>query len=170
MRDVTICTTDPETGAVTTCQWPYDAALGAITIRDLLKDIEPPCEGEEPTTIPVPNLSGETLLRVTEFVTHHHAHPNPEYDKMCEAERRAAEMVEWDKDFVTPLKMSEVFDLIMAANYLDLKPLLELSAKRVAQSLKGKSEREIFALFGVDRDMTEEEREKVKQDHPWLYD
>ena len=44
----------------------------------------------------------------------------------------------WDQEFVgQPPDQSSLFELILAANFLDVKPLLDLTCKTVANLIKG---------------------------------
>jgi S-phase kinase-associated protein 1 len=54
-----------------------------------------------------------------------------------------------------------LFDTILAANYLDNKPLLDLLCKTVATMIRGKTPEEIRTHFHLDDDLTPEEKEKV---------
>lgn len=44
----------------------------------------------------------------------------------------------WDAEFVK-VDQSTLFDLILAANYLNIKGLLDLTCQTVAQMIKGKT-------------------------------
>ena len=50
-----------------------------------------------------------------------------------------------------------MFELILAANYLDIKMLLDLSCAKVASMIKGKSPEEIRKTFNIKNDFTPEE-------------
>ena len=55
-----------------------------------------------------------------------------------------------------------------AANFLDLKPMLDITCKAVAEMIKGKTPDEIKKVFGVEGDFTDEEKAQVLRDNPWL--
>jgi S-phase kinase-associated protein 1 len=55
----------------------------------------------------------------------------------------------------------------LAANYLDIKPLLNLGCKTVANLIKGKSVEEIRTTFNIKNDFTPEEEETVKKENEW---
>jgi S-phase kinase-associated protein 1 len=54
-----------------------------------------------------------------------------------------------------------------AANYLDIKPLLDLGCKTVANMIKGKSTEEIRTALNIQHDFTPEEEEQIKRDNKW---
>ena len=55
-----------------------------------------------------------------------------------------------------------LFDLILAANYLDIKGLLDVTCKAVAEMIKGKSPDDIRKHFNIKNDFTNEEGEQVR--------
>ena len=42
----------------------------------------------------------------------------------------------WDKTFVD-VDLATLFEMILAANFLDLKPMLDVTCKAVAEMIKG---------------------------------
>lgn len=63
-----------------------------------------------------------------------------------------------------------LFEIILAANYLDIKPLLDVGCKTVANMIKGKSPEEIRKLFNIKNDFTPEEEEQIKRENEWAED
>ncbi|KAG6502227.1 hypothetical protein ZIOFF_042116 [Zingiber officinale] len=74
----------------------------------------------------------------------------------------------WDKEFVK-LDPSSLYDLFIAANYLDVKGLVDFIAETVADMIKGKEPEEIRQLLDIDNDFTPEEEEAVRSKHPWVF-
>jgi S-phase kinase-associated protein 1 len=52
--------------------------------------------------------------------------------------------------------------LLLAANYLDIKSLIELCCAKVATMIKGKSPEEIRQQFGIVNDFTPEEESQIR--------
>ena len=76
-------------------------------------------------------------------------------------------MVEaWYADFVN-LEQETLFELVMAANYLDIKALLELSCAKVASLIKNKSVQEIRTFFNIENDFTPEEEAQIQEENRW---
>jgi S-phase kinase-associated protein 1 len=57
-----------------------------------------------------------------------------------------------------------------AANYLDIKGLLDLICKTVADMMKGKSVEEIRKMFNIKNDFTPEEEEEVRKENQWAFE
>ena len=57
-----------------------------------------------------------------------------------------------------------------AANYLDIKGLLDLTCQTVADMMKGKSVEEIRKIFNITNDFTPEEEEKVRKENQWAFE
>merc|ERR1712166_15083 len=60
-----------------------------------------------------------------------------------------------------------LFELILAANYLDIKPLLDLTCAKVASMIKGKTPEEIRKQFNIVNDFTPEEEAQVREENKW---
>jgi S-phase kinase-associated protein 1 len=163
---VTLVSNDKE-GEAKTLTVNRKAIELSVTVKNLLQEM-PEDDDSSVGPIPLPNVSGPVLEKVIEYVTHYYENPDPEAEKRTEAERRSAEIPEWDKNFCAELNMEGLFNLILAANYLDIKSLLDLTCKTVANMIKGKTPEEIKTLFGVTREFTPEEEEQVKRENPWL--
>jgi S-phase kinase-associated protein 1 len=76
----------------------------------------------------------------------------PKEEKVSQVLR--AEVHPWEKDFFMQLTSNDtdkepLFNFILAANFLDLKPVLQAACKYVASLIKGKNADEIRKLFTV---------------------
>jgi len=79
------------------------------------------------------------------------------------------EVKAWDAEFVN-VDQATLFELILAANYLNIKCLLELTCQSVANMIKGKTPEEIRKTFGIKNDFTPEEEEEVRRENQWAFD
>ncbi|KAG3115846.1 hypothetical protein PI124_g6085 [Phytophthora idaei] len=77
---------------------------------------------------------------------------------------------EWDAKFVDLEDQELLFVLILAANYMDIKSLLDLSCAKVACMIKGKTPEEIRATFGITEEFTEEEQQRILGENKWIED
>ena len=67
--------------------------------------------------------------------------------------------------FIKQIFYQKWFD--QAANYMDIKPLLDLACAKVASMIKGKTPEEIRKRFNIKNDFTPEEEEAVRAENKW---
>jgi S-phase kinase-associated protein 1 len=131
----------------------------------------------EDQVIPLPNVTGPILQKVIEWCTHHRSDPPaPDHspgtlpdDFLRQQPRTTDEIDEWDAEFVK-VDQGTLFEMILAANYMEIKPLLDLTCKTVANMIKGKSPEEIRKTFNIINDFTPEEEEQVRRENEWCED
>ncbi len=75
-------------------------------------------------------------------------------------------MPKWDADFVN-IEQETLFELILAANYMDIKSLLDLTCAKVASMIKGKTPEQIRQTFNIRKDFTEEEEKQIIDENKW---
>jgi S-phase kinase-associated protein 1 len=80
--------------------------------------------------------------------------------------RSSDDIDEWDKKYME-VDQDMIFDIILAANYLDIRPLLDLGCKTIANMIKGKTTEQIRELFGIQNDFTPEEEEQIRKECEW---
>merc|ERR1711887_74911 len=119
-----------------------DVANMSETIKNMIEDT-----GAD-VAIPLPNVSGKDLSKVIEYCTY----------KVNAAKKN--EDVKVDQ--------GTLFQLILAANYLNIKELLDLTCHSVASMIRGKSPEEIRKAFNIKNDFTPEE--EVRREHQWAFD
>lgn len=77
---------------------------------------------------------------------------------------------EWDAEFFQ-IDQNTLFDLLTAANYLDIPDLVSAISVTIASLIKGKRAEEIRVLFNIRNDFAEAEYENVvKQENAFLFD
>ncbi|MCI92688.1 SKP1-like protein 1A-like, partial [Trifolium medium] len=66
------------------------------------------------------------------------------------------ELKAWDADFIN-VDQATLFELILAANYLNIRSLLELTCQTAADMIKDKTVEEIRQIFQIVNDYSPEE-------------
>lgn len=75
---------------------------------------------------------------------------------------------EWYAKFID-LESEKLFEVTNAANFLDIKPLLDLTCAKLGSMIKGRSPEEIRRQFNITNDFTPEEEAQVRQENMWRY-
>ena len=148
--------------------FPIDVEIAkkSNTIRTMLSDlgIEDSCEEE---TVPLPNVTTDILRKVIEWCTVHKDDPEPDEDSDEYWEKRTNEITGWDIDFFK-IDQATLFELILAANYLDVKGLLDVACKAVANMIiAAKTPEGIRKAFNVKNDFTPEEELQARKENEW---
>ncbi|THX13890.1 E3 ubiquitin ligase SCF complex, Skp subunit [Aureobasidium pullulans] len=134
----------------------------SMLIKNMIDDLGNP--GEEP--IPIMNVSEAVLRKVLEWCDHHKKDAPPEKDEDAESRKKTTDIEEWDQKFMQ-VDQEMLFEIILAANYMDIKALLDVGCKTVANMIKGKSPEEIRKTFNIQNDFTPEEEEQIRRENEW---
>jgi len=110
-----------------------EIAKQSATIKTMLEDLG---MEDEDDVIPLPNVNSAIMKRVVTWCTHHKDDPAPPEDDE-NREKNTADISSWDQDFLK-VDQGTLFELILAANYLDIKGLLDVTCKNGCKHDKGK--------------------------------
>ena len=131
-----------------------DIALLSETIKNMYED-----NNENSLPIPLPNVNSKILSKVIEYMKYYKTTKNND-----------EENDQWLKSYIN-LDDETLFNIILAANYLDIKSLLDITCKAVADEIKScKTPEEIRKRFNIKNDFTPEEEEEVRRENAWIDD
>uniref|UniRef100_A0A7N8WJ54 S-phase kinase-associated protein 1 n=1 Tax=Mastacembelus armatus TaxID=205130 RepID=A0A7N8WJ54_9TELE len=145
-----------------------EIAKQSVTIKTMLEDLGMDDEGDD-DPVPLPNVNAAILKKVIQWCTHHKDDPPPPEDDENK-EKRTDDIPVWDQEFLKPCPAPLRFTVVssvQAANYLDIKGLLDVTCKTVANMIKGKTPEEIRKTFNIKNDFTEEEEAQVRKENQW---
>ncbi|KAH7692360.1 S-phase kinase-associated protein 1 [Dioscorea alata] len=115
-------------------------------------------DGNDPPTISI-NVPSEILPKIIDY-WETHAQEEPE------SVRKKNEL--WDAEFVK-MDTHLLAPVIMAAHYLEMTELVELTCQRVADMIKGKTIEEMHEILGIENNLTKEEEDELRQQIPWAF-
>ncbi|KAM3354939.1 hypothetical protein ACQJBY_025601 [Aegilops geniculata] len=144
-------------------------AMESQTIRHMIED---DCADNG---IPLPNVDSKILAKVIEYCKKHvQAGPNPADSGAADANSStstapAEDLKSFDAEFVK-VDQATLFNLILAANYLNIKGLLDLTCQTVADMIKGKTPEEIRKTFNIKNDFTPEEEAEIRRENQWAFE
>jgi hypothetical protein len=122
------------------------------TVKKMLEEM-----GSDLTSIPLGNIDEATFSLIVKYLDLQVANgaslsPKPESEPNPD-KYNSNNITPYDKAFaaeVEAIGMKSVFNLTMAANYLDMKNLLELMCKTIANMIKGHSPEDVKKKFAID--------------------
>uniref|UniRef100_A0A0N4ZYE5 Skp1-related protein n=1 Tax=Parastrongyloides trichosuri TaxID=131310 RepID=A0A0N4ZYE5_PARTI len=154
-----------------TFELEYDIIKQSGTLHTMLTDLGVDFTSEETLVIDpieLQNLNANIIKRIIQWCNYHKDDP-PSHDDSDQHEKRTDDIPSWDVEFLK-VDQGTLFELILAANYLDIKGLLDVTCKTVANMIKGKSPDEIRRTFNIRNDFTAEEEEQIKKENAWCED
>jgi S-phase kinase-associated protein 1 len=152
-------------------------------IQSMLVDDD---DDDDAPEIPLFEVSWATLRKVVDFLEHHEHDPMQEIAKPIQTTDIVKLVGEWDANYIAcayesgvhgydptdPNKVNQekLIHIILAANYMDIPPLLELGLCKLATMVKGKEPDEVKKLFNIAMDITPEEEKSVRDANPWIFE
>ena len=135
-----------------------ESAQKSHLLKGLMTDFN---SSQEP--IPIPDIKADILNKVVEYLTYYKGKNPKDIPKPMPSPNLSEIIDEWDVKFINGIELDSVFDLINAANYMDIPSLLDLSCAKIASLLKGKTAQEIRTMFNIECDLTEEELKEYEE-------
>jgi len=128
--------------------FPVDTEVARMSelVKGMLEDDSG--DDDDTTEIPLPNVKAAVLKKVIEFCSHYKSEPMTEIKKPVQSTDVAKLVQKWYADFVNVEKIL-LFDLIIAANDMDIKPLLDLVTLSITDMIKGKTPEETRKVFNT---------------------
>eukprot|EP00956_Cyclotella_meneghiniana_P002964 scaffold3602_cov66-Cyclotella_meneghiniana.AAC.1 len=124
------------------------AKLSNLVVTTLGEEEQEHADDDNDTVeIPLSNVKSSVLSKVVEYCKHYNVEP----------------MQQYYADFVK-VDQAMLFELVTAANFMDIKPLLDLTCLAVSFFIKGKSPEEIRKIFNISDAMEEEGTSEMSAD------
>merc|ERR1711964_864991 len=133
---------------------PLEAACLSTLVKNMVDD-----SGTD-EEIPLPNVKTAILSKVIDYCKFHQDTPYEEIMKPLKSTNLVeCGVSEWDAEYVN-IEQEILFELILAANYLDIRSLLDLACAKVASMIKGKNTEEIRKQYNIVNDFTPKRRRR----------
>ncbi|GLJ33191.1 hypothetical protein SUGI_0668530 [Cryptomeria japonica] len=113
------------------------------------------------SALPLHNVSSQILAKVIDYC---------EYHVNASSTISEKDVKMWDQEFVKHLDQATLLDLLMAAQYLGIHNLQELTCQTVADRIKDKRPEDIREIFNIQNDLTPEEEEEIRCENEWAFE
>jgi S-phase kinase-associated protein 1 len=122
-------------------------------VEETLGD-EDDLDNEENIEVPLPNVSTPVLEKVIDYCRHHLEDPMTAIQTPLKSSKMDDLVQQWYADFCK-VPRALLFDMVAAANFMDIKSLLDLTCLAVSILIKGKSAAELREMFNIAGDFAE---------------
>lgn len=123
-------------------------------------------ESDVPITFTITNVRTLVLTKVIEYCTHYQEEPMTPITTPLKSSKIEDLVQPWYASFVQ-LEQPMLFELVTAANYMDIKSLLDLTCLAVSIYIKGKSAEELRQIFNISAEFSPEDEEQVREENSW---
>jgi len=126
---------------------------------ELSKFVTTILEGDaDATSIEIRQVPPETLEHVITYLKHHKGkEPDPLPCPVRSIHMNQIVSDKWDATWIDAFDKKTIFEIILAANYMDIKSLLHLGCAKIATLIKQLDQKEINRII--------EEEEKYRREH-----
>ncbi|XP_019190347.1 PREDICTED: SKP1-like protein 1A [Ipomoea nil] len=111
------------------------------------------------TTIPIANATGKILSKVIEYCKSHSEAAKTSQD----------DLKDFDANFIK-VDHKTLLDLIMAANFLNVESLLDLTCQGASNLIEKMTVEEVRKFFNIQNDFTPEEEEEIRKESAWAFE
>ena len=136
------------------------AVQRSVLVKGIIEDY--PDEAE----VPLNNVKSNILKKIKEYLEHYENTEPKEIERPLPSQNFKECVDEWDFNYIE-VDLDMIFEIILGANYMDIKPLLELASAKVASIIKGKTTDEIRKTFNITNDFTPEEEQQIIEENKW---
>ena len=137
------------------------AAMRSQLVKESISE-----NSEDAIEFKVDKVKGTVLKKVVEYLEHYKDQEPKEIERPLPSQNFNECVDDWDYNFID-LDLDKIFEINLAANYLDIRPLLELSGAKIASLIKGKTTQEVRKIFNIENEFTPEEEEQIIEENKW---
>ena len=138
----------------------------SVELSELLKGAITDFPNE--TKIPLNEIDEKIGEKIKEYLTHFNGNPPAEIEKPLTSNDMKNITDEWSANFIDKMSLEEITNLTVAANYMGIYSLLDLCSAKIASLFKDKSEEEVLKEFNIKEPLTEEEKNKIREENKWI--
>jgi S-phase kinase-associated protein 1 len=113
--------------------------------------------------IPVKNVNAKTIEKIIQWMEYHKKVASRAIPRPLKSGDLKETVGPWDANYID-LDIDAVFDILLAANFLDIKPLLELCCARIASLMIGKTPKQIRKAFNLPDEFSPEEEARIRKE------
>ena len=138
------------------------AAQKSNLIKGILEDFQ-----DEAQSVRLNNVNSTVFKKIKEYLEHYENEDIQPLERPLKSQNFKECVNEWDYNFMN-VDIDLTFEIISAANYMDIKPLLSLAAAKVATIIKLKTIEDIKKAFNIKKVFTPEEEAKIIDANDWV--
>ncbi|KAI1708616.1 skp1 family, dimerization domain-containing protein [Ditylenchus destructor] len=118
---------------------------------------------------PLGNIKADMFKKVVKWCEEHYGQPDPEKKiNPKNFETIHFEFTPFEEKFLD-VSVDELQEILMAANFLDIRSLYLYACQKAALMIMGKTQEQVRAEWGFPDDLTEADKEAIKKEYQWAF-
>ena len=119
-------------------------------VRDAINERDEDDDDEEPTVITIVGVRFEVLQKVLEYCHQYYNSPMQKIEVPFYSFDIKDIVGEWYANYITNITRGMLFELMAAADYMNIRPLIKLTCIPISMIIHGQSSEGICRLFNLD--------------------
>ncbi len=120
--------------------------------------------------IQLPKVKEAVMTKIIEFCEHYQTEEMTPIEKPMRSTKIEDLVQPFYVEYVNNMEQTMLIEIIIAANDMDIKPLMELACLAFAMMIQGKTVEEMRATFNIENDFTPEEEAQIREENRWVLD
>lgn len=147
----------------------YEVPIEIARMSNLVKEsLEEDDGSNDVLNVPLQNVSSHILMKVIAFGHHYLQEPMTPIQTPFRSSRIEELVQPWYVEFVRVPQLM-LFELVAAANFMDIEPLLDLTCLAVSILIKGRSPEELREMFHISDEYSKEEESEIEEENQWTH-
>ena len=138
------------------------AAMNSDLLRKQIEESENPNE-----SIVLQEVEDKIIDKLWEYLERVDEHEIKEIEKPLSSNDMKNETDDWSANFVD-IPLDDLVNLTKGASYMGIRTLIDLCCAKLACMCMDKSEEEIFNVFNINETLTEEEKQRLRDENKWI--
>ena len=113
------------------------------------------------------DIASAEFKKVIEFCDHLCKNEPPNIPQPLTSKKISEHTTAFYASFVDDMAQDLLFQVLLAANFLDIKPLVMLCCAKIGSQIRGTPIPEVRKMFKIENDFTPEEEKKVMEENKW---
>lgn len=123
-------------------------------------------DDDDDIEIPLVTVQSNELKKIIEYCQYMKDNVPTGVSKPLKTNDMSKLVTDWEASFID-MKDDDICDLIIAANTLEITPLINLCSVKLATFAFGKSVEEVREMFNIVNDFTPEEEKYIRESKDW---
>ena len=138
------------------------AAMNSDLLRKQIEESENPNE-----SIVLQEVEDKIIDKLWEYLERVDEHEIKEIEKPLTSNDMKNETDDWSANFVD-IPLDDLVNLTKGASYMGIRTLIDLCCAKLACMCMDKTEEEIFNVFNINETLTEEEKQRLRDENKWI--